>query len=320
MTFLFKEKKALAPTDASQKEKPMSDNTPRQLSRSETLTIRGLNHHVRHWGRLGSPKLFLIHGWMDSSPTFQFMVDALSGDWHVIAPDLRGFGQTQWLNQPYWFPDYYADLHDILKHYTPDAPALLVGHSMGAAIASSYAAMMPQRVAKLVMIDFLGIKPSKDANPTDQLSKWLKDFEDPPKLRLYKSFEALAGRLKSVNGRLTQDRAEFLARHVGKALPDGQVAMACDPWHKTPSAFIYRMDDSQSVWRRIKAPTLMLMADFGYVRMRYSDDEAQYQTSLNCFENLQAASILNSGHNVQHDQPEVLAAFIEQFLLQPADN
>jgi pimeloyl-ACP methyl ester carboxylesterase len=91
--------------------------------------------------------------------------------------------------------------------------------------------------------------------------------------------------------------------------------MACDPWHKTPSALMYRMDDSQSIWRRIKAPTLMLMADFGYVRLRYADDEAQYVESLNCFENLQAVTVLNSGHNIQHDQPEVLADLLEQFLL-----
>ncbi len=293
----------------------MSVTQQHQVSRSEMLTFRGLQHHVRHWGKSGHRKLFLIHGWMDSSPTFQSVVDALANDWHVIAPDLRGFGKTQWLNQPYWFPDYYADLHDLLKHYTPDEPAMLVGHSMGAAIASTYAAMKPERVANLVMIDFLGIKPAKDANPTDQLNKWLKDFESPPRLRIYKSFEALAGRLKSVNSRLTDARADFLAHHVGKALDADQVAMACDPWHKTPSALMYRMDDSQSIWRRIKAPTLMLMADFGYVRLRYADDEAQYVESLNCFENLQAVTVLNSGHNIQHDQPEVLADLLEQFLL-----
>jgi pimeloyl-ACP methyl ester carboxylesterase len=201
-------------------------------------------------------------------------------------------------------------------HYSSNKPVRLVGHSMGAAIASTYAAVKPERVSKLVMIDFLGIKPAKDANPTDQLSKWLKDFEDVPRLRLYKSAEALAARLKSVNARLTDERADFLARYVGKSMPDGQVAMACDPWHKTPSPFIYRMDDSQSIWGRIKAPTLMLMAEGGYVRMRYTDDEAQYRTSLGCFENLQAASILNSGHNVQHDQPEVLAQLIEHFMTQ----
>ena len=41
-----------------------------------------------------APKLFLLHGWMDVGASFQFLVDALHGDWHVIAPDLRGFGRS----------------------------------------------------------------------------------------------------------------------------------------------------------------------------------------------------------------------------------
>ena len=56
-------------------------------SRSENLTNRGLRTHVRHWGRAGAPKLFMAHGWMDVSASFQFVVDALAGDWHVIAHD-----------------------------------------------------------------------------------------------------------------------------------------------------------------------------------------------------------------------------------------
>ena len=64
-------------------------------SRSEFLTIRGLRTHVRHWGREGAPKLFMSHGWMDMSASFQFVVDHLQGDWHVIANDWRGFGLSE---------------------------------------------------------------------------------------------------------------------------------------------------------------------------------------------------------------------------------
>ena len=69
---------------------------------------------------------------MDSSPTFQFVVEALGGEWHVIAPDWRGYGASTWLGRPYWFADYYADLDALLHHYSSVAPARLVGHSMGA--------------------------------------------------------------------------------------------------------------------------------------------------------------------------------------------
>jgi pimeloyl-ACP methyl ester carboxylesterase len=88
-------------------------------STTETLDIRGLRYNVRHWGAADAPKLFLLHGWMDSSATFQFVVDAFRKSWHVIAPDWRGYGESEWLGRPYWFPDYYADLEVLLDHYSP---------------------------------------------------------------------------------------------------------------------------------------------------------------------------------------------------------
>jgi pimeloyl-ACP methyl ester carboxylesterase len=57
--------------------------------------VRGLRYHVRHWGDPQAPKIFMMHGWMDMSASFQFMVDALQQEWHVIAPDWRGFGLSE---------------------------------------------------------------------------------------------------------------------------------------------------------------------------------------------------------------------------------
>jgi hypothetical protein len=65
-------------------------------SESLFLAIRGLRYHVRRWpapsARPGAPKMFLLHGWMDVSASFQFVVDALRGPWDVYAPDWRGYG------------------------------------------------------------------------------------------------------------------------------------------------------------------------------------------------------------------------------------
>jgi hypothetical protein len=85
-----------------------------ETSRSEFITLRGLRTHVRQWGA-GAPKLFMLHGWMDVAASFQFLVDAFQRDWHVIAMDWRGFGETDHPTRypgtaSYWFPDYVADL------------------------------------------------------------------------------------------------------------------------------------------------------------------------------------------------------------------
>ena len=130
-------------------------------SNSLFLDIRGLRYHVRTWGDASAPKIFLMHGWMDVSASFQFVVDEFRHDWHVIAPDWRGFGLSEWTREGYWFPDYIADLDALLEHLQPESPALLVGHSMGGNVANLYAGIRPERVAKLVLAEGFGLPPTK---------------------------------------------------------------------------------------------------------------------------------------------------------------
>lgn len=283
-------------------------------STTETIAIRGLRYNIRHWGPAGAPPVFLLHGWMDASATFQFVVDALQQEWHLIAPDWRGYGDSQWLGHPYWFPDYYADLEALLQHYSPDRPAQIVGHSMGANIAATFAALRPQRVARLAMLDFLGLKPDPAIDAAQQLGKWLDEISDQPRLRTYPDHAALARRLRFANPRLTVERAEFLSRTVSRTLPDGQVEMACDPWHKVAAPNLYRVEDAMAAWRRITAPVLMLIAERGFVNMRFGKEPEEYQRRLGCFADLRVETVAEAGHNLQHDQPEAVAELLEGFL------
>lgn len=286
-------------------------------SRTELLDVRGLRYSVRHWGAETAPKLFLLHGWMDSSPTFQFLVDAFRHSWHVIAPDWRGYGASEWLSRPYWFPDYYADLDCLLEHYSPGEAVQLVGHSMGSNIASTYAAVRPGRVARLAMLDFLGLLPPRDVDAPAQIGKWLDGIREAPKLRAYPDYDGLARRLRLVNPRLTAERAAFLARNVGRMNPDGQVGMACDPWHKIAAPTLYRVEDAMAAWRKITAPVLMLVADQGFVRQRFGEDPGELNRRIACFQDLRCLEISDSGHNVQHDQPGQVARALEDFLVWP---
>src|SRR3974390_2076306 len=127
-------------------------------SESLFLPVRGLRYHCRVWGRAGAPALLMLHGWMDVSASFQFLVDALRGDWRGGAPDGRGFGLTEWTRGgSYWFPDYFADLDALLDHFSRDAPATLIGHSMGGNVAGMYAGIRPERVARLVSLEGFGL-------------------------------------------------------------------------------------------------------------------------------------------------------------------
>lgn len=288
--------------------------TQNKVSRCEQLLVRGLRYNIRHWGNEGAPKVFMLHGWMDSSATFEFVVQAMKEEWHVIAPDWRGYGLSEWLSRPYWFPDYYADLEKLLDHYSPEAPVFLVGHSMGANIASTYAGTRPKRVSGLAMLDFLGLPATNGEDAASHLAKWLDGIQNEPKLRIYPSHVALARRLRFFNPRLTGERADFLSLHVSKTRSDGQVEMACDPWHKIPAPNLYRIENSMVYWRAIDVPVLMLIADQGFVQNRFGIDSIEYQERLSCFAKLDVEIVKGSSHNLQHDQPDAVAAALELFL------
>ena len=287
---------------------------PYRKSRTEKVVVRGLRYNVRHWGPEGAPTVFFLHGWLDCSPTFQFLVDALELPWHVIAPDWRGYGESEWLGRSYWFPDYYADLDALLTHYSPDRPVRIVGHSMSTNIEATYAGVRPQRVAQLVMLDFLGLKPAIDDDSPRLLGTWLRYQRKGPPSSLYANCEAFAARLMEANPRLSEARADFLSWHVSRTNADTTVMLAADPWHRVPSPLVYHIEDSLDNWRRIEAPVQLQIADHGFVLKRFGNEPKEMERRLSCFKDLRIVPIPDSGHSVQHDQPERAAAAIEQFL------
>ncbi len=184
-----------------------------RASESQFLQIRELRYHLRRWARRDAPKMVLLHGWMDVSASFQFMVDALRGEWDVYAPDWRGYGLTQWgRSDCYWFPDYLADLDRILQEIEPAKPVHVVGHSLGGNAAALYAGSRPERIAKLVNLEGFGLKAVPADKAPERYAQWLEELRSPPQLRPYASFDELADRLQKGNRRLSRERAQFLAR------------------------------------------------------------------------------------------------------------
>lgn len=281
--------------------------------RSEFLPIRGLKYHISLWGNPAAPKLFMVHGWMDVAASFQFLVDALKGDWCVIAPDWRGYGHTENAHaDTYWFPDYIADLDAILAHYSPNTPVNLIGHSLGGNVACLYAGARPERIAKLVNLEGFGMRRTKPAEAPGRYRKFLEQIAEPPTLKPYKDFAELAARLQKNNPRLTNERADFLARHWGEE-KDGQVVLLADPAHKIINATLYNIDEAKACWNAITAPTLVISANQSEMLTKWITED-DFRDRLTHFRHLTEARIDEAGHMMQHDQPEILAALIEEFL------
>ncbi|MFC0351050.1 alpha/beta fold hydrolase [Undibacterium danionis] len=287
-------------------------------SQSEFVSLRGLNMHIRHWGDPDAPLLFMVHGWMDVAASFQFVVDCLARDWHVIAPDWRGFGLTEYPKvESYWFPDYVADLDAILQHYSPDQPVNLLGHSMGGNIAMIYAGVRPERIAKLINLEGFGMPMTQAKQAPGRYKKWLEELREVPTLRTYASLEEVAGRLQKTNPRLPNERAAFLAQHWSKQNSDGAWELLADPAHKNSSPILYHVDEVLECWQNIAAPVLWVEAnDTDIWRMIGSKEQARIEIDrrMKFIPSMRTEIVMDAGHMLHHDQPEVLAGLIENFL------
>lgn len=287
-------------------------------SRSEFLPVRGLRLHVRHWGEEGAPKLFMAHGWMDMSASFQFVVDALAGDWHVIAPDWRGFGLSDRSGaDTYWYPDYLADLEAILDHYAPHAPVDLLGHSMGGNIVSLYAGVRPQRIARLINLEGFGLPATRPEQAPGRYAKWLDELRTPPAMRGYADLGEVAARLQKTNPRLSNARAAFLAGHWAAQNADGLWEILGDPAHKMTNPLLYQAEEVLACWRRIAAPVLWVEAEHTDMWRWMGPKEqarAEIDRRLGMLRNVTPHMMPDAGHMLHHDQPERLARMIEDFL------
>jgi pimeloyl-ACP methyl ester carboxylesterase len=282
-------------------------------SRSHFVAIRGLDCHVRAWGDSDAAPLFLLHGWMDVSASFQFLVDELEGRWHCLAPDWRGFGLSQWARDGYWFPDYLADLDALLDTFGGSAPVPLVGHSMGGNVACLYAGVRPARVSHLVSLEGFGLAPTRPDDAPARYARWLDDAKSPQAYARYASLDAVKRRLQKNNPRLRDIQAEFLARHWAGITEHG-AELRSDPRHKHPNPVLYRLEEAMACWRAVTAPTLFVRgAESPASRLIAAAPDA-FAARTSCFRRLTHEVLPDAGHMLHHDQPQRLAQAIERFL------
>jgi len=289
---------------------------------SQRVSLRGHGHHVLTWGDARAPKLFLLHGWMDVGASFQFLVDALAHDWYAIAPDLRGFGRSDWQPQGYWYPDYIADLEALIDVFAPQEKVALVGHSLGGNVVMHYAGVRPERVRAVVSLDGFGIPAEQPDKAPRKYRRWLDALAAPIEFKHYADLDAVADRLQKNNRRLSRERARFLAGHWAEALPDGRARLRSDPRHKLPFPTVYRMEEVYAVWREITAPVLWVAALDSETSRRldpHAPGEADTVLAnvgrrLAQVPQAQLATIADAGHMLHHDRPAEVAAAIEPFL------
>ncbi|MDQ2734632.1 MAG: alpha/beta hydrolase [Pseudomonadota bacterium] len=302
---------------------------PRREARSRFVEARGLRHHLLEWGEAapatdGRPSLLMLHGWMDVAASFQFVVDALPIDRHVLALDWRGFGASDTpAADTYFFAEYLGDLEMVLDALfgTGRAPIDLLGHSMGGNVATLYAGVRPERVRRLVNLEGFGMPRSSPSSAPKRFAAWLDALKTQEQLRPYDSLQAVAARLQKTNPLLRADRAAWLAGQWSKQVVGAGGAaeswqLLADPNHKRASPLLANVDEWLECWKRITAPVMWVEGDRTDISIWWGNrfTKAEFHERLNLIADVERHIVSPAGHMLHHDRPEDIARLLETFL------
>ena len=187
---------------------------------------------------------------------------------------------------------------------------------MGGNIASMYAGVRSERVARLINLEGFGMSRTEPAKAPARYAKWLAQLADKPGFRNYADFAELAARMRTGNPRLSEERALYLAQHWGRQTDAGPVELRSDPAHKLINPVAYQLEEAMACWRNVAAPVLWIDGAESRTMERMRINAGDHEARKACFRQLSAHTIAAAGHMLHHDQPEKLAALIEAFLRQ----
>src|SRR5512140_1646723 len=214
------------------------------------------------WGNAEKPPLLLIHGGRDHARNWDWVAHELRDDYHIIAPDLRGHGDSQWaIGGAYSMIDYTLDVTQLLSAVQL-FPITIVGHSLGGAIALQYTGVYPERVKKVVAIEGLGPPPSmiRDRPPHERMQEWIAEMQTLAQRhpRRYKTLDEAVVRMREANPHLSPAQAQHLTIHGSYRDEDGTYLWKFDNYVRAASPYLFNFEDAAAIWSQITCPALLL--------------------------------------------------------------
>ncbi len=275
-----------------------------------------LKLHFWDWGNKGRPVLILVHGTLDHGRSWDQVARAFTGDFRVLAPDLRGHGDSSWApGAMYSIPEYVLDLSALID-IVGQLPVLLIGHSLGGAIVLQYAGIYPDRVSKVVAIEGFGPPPERlSPRPAHERSReWIETMRDYEKRvpHKYPSLEAACARMREANPFLTEEMACHLTLFGSNWNPDGTLTWKFDNYARAFSPYGFNMEDAQEIWRQIRCPALL----FRGLESWAVDPEKDGR--IHAIPDYRLINVPQAGHWVHHDRPDMFIEETRRFLTNSA--
>lgn len=271
-----------------------------------------LRLHYVDYGGAGKPLLVLVHGGRDHCRNWDLVAPALVQDYHVVAPDLRGHGDSAWaIGSQYSMPDYVLDLAQLLGHFG-DPSVTLVGHSLGGNVVLHYAGLYPERVAKVAAIEGLGPPPEmiEDKSADERMTEWIDTMRDFAQRspRGYKSLDEAVSRMQGANPHLSETMARHLTVHGTVRQENGAYTWKFDNYVRAWGPQRYDFEAVKSLWSRIDCPVLLVRGAESWASDPTKDGRADN------FADVRYLEFAKAGHWVHHDQLEGFTNGLLDFL------
>ena len=287
--------------------------TERDNPTSHSYFSQRLRLHYLDWGNDGAADMLLVHGIHDHCHSWDWLAQSLRRHFHVVAPDLRGHGDSEWtLGSPYSYLEYVQDIAQLVRQRRL-SPLTVVAHSLGGTIASIYAGAFAEAVERLVIIEGVGLYPRNAGTPAEQLRYWIDNnyalsARSP---RRYPTLEDAFQRMQDTNPHLSPDQARHLTIHGSHQNEDGTYTWKFDNYTRAPRPYDIPNADMVALWQRIDCPVLIVNSRHGYPHRIGQDD------TLRHFRNAVLHEIDDAGHWTHHDQLAECLATIGKFLKVP---
>jgi pimeloyl-ACP methyl ester carboxylesterase len=282
---------------------------------SQSYISQRLRLHYVDWGNEGAPHLILLHGGRDHCRNWDWMAEDLRSDYHIIAPDLRGHGDSAWSTSgDYSMGAFVYDLAQLI-HQQKLAPVRIVAHSLGGNIALRYAGVFPETVSKLVSIEGMGPSPQMLAQRSarsagERLRDWVADTRSLAGRipRRYPTIEDAFHRMQAENKHLTEAQARYLTLHGAMQNEDGTYSWKFDNYVRAFSPVDLPPDELQELWGAIACPILLVNGAESWASNPEKDGRAGF------FKDVRVAEFEGAGHWVHHDRLDEFLTVVRAFL------
>ena len=280
---------------------------------SHSYFSQRLRLHYLDWGNSSAPPLLLIHGNRDHAHNWDWTAARLRDRYHVIAPDLRGHGDSQWSAGSMYAPAEFVYDISQLVHQQRLAPLRVVAHSLGGNIAMRYAGTFPDEVERLVVIEGWGGVAAVEQRPSaaDRMRGWIETQRSlaARQPRRYASLDDAYRRMLEANPHLSAEQARHLTIHGTNQNEDGTYTWKFDNYTHGSHLLDLAPDEIRELWRNIRCPVLLISGSESMSRS--GGDPAALAAG---FADARHVIVEGAGHWVQHDRLERFLTLVEGFI------